>query len=631
MRKAVLKLALIGLAVVSPTAAGERFGAYQRTIAGHGPIAVQFGPGGDLYVLEQDRHRVVVYDAEGTPRRTLGTFGSDPGQLQRPAGLAVATDGSVFVSDTGNQRIVRFDPDGRGGGVWGSFGTGDGQFRAPRGLAVTDARIYVADSANHRIQVFDRDARFITAFGGYGTGPGQFIEPVAVAIAGDGSVLVTEAGNSRVQVFDPDGQPRATWGDWGFFPGTFSRPGAIAVHGERVYVVDQGNHRVQVFDLAGTVQYEFGLHALRPRQGEGHLHYPDAVAISADGSQAVVGEYFEDRVQVFGRETAEEAERRRRIYRPVISAAAPHFGPRCDVQDELLAVSSPEAQQVLLYDIRPPDPILVHSFGRLGTGSGQFLAPDAVLLEPKARRLLVADTGNRRLNAFHLDHDAQADIKHRPGLSRMARSLDLATASGPDGAPVSAAALAGGPERSVYLLSRATAEVLLLDGNWKVRQRFGGYGTAAGSFRNPSDLALSPDGQRLYVVDAGNHRVQIFDPQGAPLGSFGQRGTRPGQFLQPFGIAIAADGTVFVSDVDLHRIGAFSPEGTPLHNWGGRGIGAGQFLRPRGLDVDPAGRVMVVDHGNHRIQIFNQKGGFLRAFGPRLFVLPTREATVQEE
>ena len=55
-----------------------------------------------------------------------------------------------------------------------------------------------------------------------------------------------------------------------------------------------------MFDLAGAPLYEWGEHAVMPLDGEGRLHYPAAMAVSADASVAAVVEPFDGRCQVFG-------------------------------------------------------------------------------------------------------------------------------------------------------------------------------------------------------------------------------------------------------------------------------------------------------------------------------------------
>jgi DNA-binding beta-propeller fold protein YncE len=91
---------------------------------------------------------------------------------------------------------------------------------------------------------------------------GAFDIPQAITLGPDGSVYGTDGEPNRpaVQKFEPaSGNLLAAWGD-GFAPrekgksadGEFRTPIAISVAGGKVFVVDGGNSRVQVFDESGT-------------------------------------------------------------------------------------------------------------------------------------------------------------------------------------------------------------------------------------------------------------------------------------------------------------------------------------------------------------------------------------------
>jgi DNA-binding beta-propeller fold protein YncE len=94
--------------------------------------------------------------------------------------------------------------------------------------------------------------------GGHGDGPGQFDEPMGVGIDAGGNIYVCERLNHRVQKFASDGTYLGEWGVLGDRPGEFREPLDLAVEGERVYVMDTWNTRLQVFDLTGNYLYQIG-------------------------------------------------------------------------------------------------------------------------------------------------------------------------------------------------------------------------------------------------------------------------------------------------------------------------------------------------------------------------------------
>ncbi|MFQ5611786.1 MAG: flippase activity-associated protein Agl23 [Anaerolineae bacterium] len=151
---------------------------------------------------------------------------------------------------------------------------------------------------------------------------------------------------------------------------------------------------------------------------------------------------------------------------------------------------------------------------------------------------------------------------------------------------------------------------------------WGSNGSGDGQFIAPRNLAVSPQGQ-VYVVDSGNHRVQVFDSEGNFLAKWGEQGTGPGQFSEPWGIAIAPNGNVYVADTWNNRIQVFDAGGNYLFEWGGpltdtQGnieAAPGLFYGPREVVIDEAGNVYVTDTGNKRIQKFSAEGQYLDSWG----------------
>jgi DNA-binding beta-propeller fold protein YncE len=80
------------------------------------------------------------------------------------------------------------------------------------------------------------------------------------------------------------------------------------------------------------------------------------------------------------------------------------------------------------------------------------------------------------------------------------------------------------------------------------------------------------------------------------------------QFSSPNGISVDPAGNVYVVDAGNYRIQKFDSKGIFITKWGTSGTADGQFSSPNGISVDPAGNVYVVDAGNYRIQKFDSKG-----------------------
>ena len=90
---------------------------------------------------------------------------------------------------------------------------------------------------------------YLRQWGSEGQGDGQFKNsPSGIAVDGSGNVYVVDDGNYRIQKFSSTGAFLAKWGSFGTGSTQFWRPLNVAVDGSsNVYVSDWGNHRIQVF------------------------------------------------------------------------------------------------------------------------------------------------------------------------------------------------------------------------------------------------------------------------------------------------------------------------------------------------------------------------------------------------
>ena len=129
----------------------------------------------------------------------------------------------------------------------------------------------------------------------------------------------------------------------------------------------------------------------------------------------------------------------------------------------------------------------------------------------------------------------------------------------------------------------------------------------------PAGLAFDAD-DNLFVVDAGNDRVQKFTKEGEFLSAFGAPGSDDGQLSRPWGISLDGDGNVYVVDWGNDRVQKFSGDGEFLLSFGGGGRDDGSELdHPSDVAVDSEGDVYVVDWGNLRVQIYDPEGDVITA------------------
>ena len=144
---------------------------------------------------------------------------------------------------------------------------------APTGIAIAnDGIIYFSDPSGHRIMKHDPcDEQLgpVPCFGGFGERPTQFKYPRGMLFHRRRRALfVVDSGNHRIQIFDPyTFQLQAIWGKPGSGHGQFNTPWTLAEDSDgSVYIVDKGNLRVQKFDRFGKAVPSFwnGLSSYKP-------------------------------------------------------------------------------------------------------------------------------------------------------------------------------------------------------------------------------------------------------------------------------------------------------------------------------------------------------------------------------
>jgi DNA-binding beta-propeller fold protein YncE len=208
------------------------------------PVGVAFGPG-RLFVADSDRAQLLALDLEGELLFTIEG-------AERPTGLAYDSAGNrLFVSDTLGHRILVFDENGKSLFSFGRRGNADGEFNYPSHLTLRSGRLYVNDTMNFRLQMFDLDGRHIASFGHHGDGSGDFAQPKGIGVDSEGHVYVADALFDRVQIFESDGSFLLAFGGPGRGPGEFWLPAGLFVDGDRIYVADSYNQRIQVFEFLG--------------------------------------------------------------------------------------------------------------------------------------------------------------------------------------------------------------------------------------------------------------------------------------------------------------------------------------------------------------------------------------------
>lgn len=248
---------------------------------------------GRIFVSDSAERVVKVFDVPSGKYFTIGE--GEPGQLAKPLGLDVDRAGRLYVADATQKMVLIYDRDGK---FLRKIG-GKDLFDRISSVTVDPSgrRIYVVDiggvqSENHRVRVFETaTGQHVMDIGKRGGGPGDFNLPRDMAIGKDGRLYVVDGGNFRVQVFNADGSYHSSFGSVGRQLGNFARPKEIATDPEgNVYVADAAFGNFQVFTADGELLMYIGSRS--ERGGPAEYILPSGIAIDDDGRIYFIDQWF---------------------------------------------------------------------------------------------------------------------------------------------------------------------------------------------------------------------------------------------------------------------------------------------------------------------------------------------------
>ena len=258
-----------------------------------------------------------------------------------------------------------------------------------------------------------------------------FEETPSVAIDSREHVFVFHRGQHSIIEFDKDGNFVRSWGD-----GVFLRPHGLKFDREgNLWAVDDGGQIVVKMDSLGRVRTVLGR---KGQKGETNdtFNRPTDIAFAANGDFYVTDGYGNSRVVKFSKD-----------YR------------------------------------------FVKTWGKKGTGEGEFNTPHSVAID-KRGRVYIADRENHRMQIFDADGKFITQWKH---------------VGSPWGVVIT-------DDESMYMCDGYANRVLKLNLSGEVLGTLAGPGKAPGQLDFAHHLAVGPD-RSIYVAEIKNWRAQKFIPR----------------------------------------------------------------------------------------------------------------------
>ena len=268
-------------------------------------------------------------------------------------------------------------------------------------------------------------------FGKKGLGEGMFNNPKGVAVNDRDEIAVVDELNHRVQVFDSNGTFLRSFGQKGQNAGEFSRPDGIAIDRNRkMFVADSENSRVQIFNWEGRHLGSFGSEGSLDSQ----LSVPWGLSFDRTGN-VIVADAGNKLIKIFTPDG--------RFVRKIGGQDSFRFPVHCVQCGDYFIVSDSNEHCIKVFN---REGHFQYKFGRKGEEDGEFNDPRYLLVN-ESQHLFVCDERNHRVQVFEL--------------------------------------------------------------NGKFIGKFGTQGSNLGEFDRPLSVALLSNGQ-IVVSDKCNHRIQIF-------------------------------------------------------------------------------------------------------------------------
>jgi DNA-binding beta-propeller fold protein YncE len=251
-------------------------------------------------------------------------------------------------------------------------------------------------------------------------------------------------------------------------------------------------------------------------------------------------------------------------------------------------------------------------FGAPGTEDGQFKSPTHIAVEPGTGNVLVADSGNGRVQVFDPNGGSPSFLtSFGPGTLTTPVGIAIDQATG-------AIYVSDSGANEIFRFSSDGAPVPTYSQDLGFTSPI--QGTAAGQVGSfASAIAVDPATHDVLVADWGNKRVDRFTSTGAVVPSFNGTVSVSDSLTGPFDIAVGPAGALYVVDV----VAGGDPAGWTgtaesfVKRFTSTGSGDGELQGsnvPAAVAVDPgSGRVIVAGDSNysinpHSLYIYSSEG-----------------------
>jgi hypothetical protein len=227
----------------------------------------------------------------------------------------------------------------------------------------------------------------------------------------------------------------------------------------------------------------------------------------------------------------------------------------------------------------------IKDYGGYGGGVGRLSNPSDIVVD-RGLNVYLLDCGNRRVVQLDINLNYVDEVIPEDDPKAIVANQGLLTG------------LVLSPMGEIIVADYDNSRLIRMDNFRRFESYIGDFGYGSGALQNP--LGISADGAgRMYVADAGNRRIAVYDDYGNYLMRFGDDTLKT-----PSAVETGPNNLVWVVDRQLNAVLAFSHSGKLLFGTGGTGRDDNTFTDIEALAVSPDSLLYIADSGNNRVMVY---------------------------
>ena len=588
-------------------------------ISGIYPWGIHVDSSGNIYVADHNQHRILKYTlSDGSYTQTVVAGGNGRGgnlnQLDYPTGIYVNASGDIYIADQNNHRVVKWEGGSEGLVVAGGNGEGNAlnELYNPYGVALdSSGNIYVADSNNHRIMKWppsSSEGAIISEGYLHST-----YRPFDLKIDADDNIYVASFNNYRVLKYTLKNDSYSQTTVAGNGDSSILRPSGIFIDSDgNVYVADSNNHRVIKQQIKPEIEIVAG-------SSTGAIKFRSLADLSDEDDETII---VTPSTTVSNATSSITNVKTITITDDDIASTVSFAFSSSNIDEDsssdvtlTATLNEPSGREIKIpftvggtatetseFTVSS-SPITIPAGSTKGTVTISTNGLDDTDVEPIETIILTFGT---LINATTTETDVTLNLLSDDKPTVDAVSLDTETIAEDGSTSTITATISAVHSRDVKipLVLTGTAKN---DSDYSIEFASRGASTVAGGngegnslnqLRYPRGVVVDSSGN-IYIADTDNSRIMKWEP-GATKGEIIITG------IYPMAIHVDNSGNIFVSDYNNHRVlkytlssGSYTQSVIAGGNNSGNSLN--QLNRPWGIYVDSSETVYVADSYNHRI------------------------------